>query len=214
MPRPVVRTLVARTLVARTLVLLLLVPALGACGTARRAAGAVGIGGAPDSAVAAAPADTTTGGRWYGYEGGLAEAEAAARTIEGATQYWQAVEGRWRTDADSGTFTAHFLDRRLRRVAITWGEGATTGTGAYTYDERARLFHYDGEQKRRTGRGRNARTTTTTYSIALDPTGTTSATRKAVGRRTQALTPEEVQEVVARERAARGAAVRALPRAQ
>ena len=68
--------------------------------------------------------------------------------------------------------------------------------------------------KRRTGRGRNARTTTTTYSIALDPTGTTSATRKAVGRRTQALTPEEVQEVVARERAARGAAVRALPRAQ
>ncbi len=196
MPRPAVRPLLA---------LLLLVPALAACGSARRAAG----GGGPDAA-AATPVDTTAGGRWYGYEGGLAEAEAAARTIEGATQYWQAVEGRWRTDADSGTFTAHFLDRRLRRLAVTYGAGATTGTGAYTYDERARLFHYGGEQRRRTGTGRNARTTTTTYSIALDPAGTTSATRKAVGRQTQALTAEEVQAVVARERAARAAAVRTL----
>ena len=208
MPRHVVHPLAARSLV-----LLLLLPALAACGTARRVANAAGMGGA-DSAAAAAAGDSTTGGRWYGYEGGLDEAEAAARTIAGATQYWQEIEGRWRTDADSGTFTAHFLDRRLRRLAITYGEGATTGEGAYTYDERARLFHYGGELRRRTGRGRNARTTTTSYSIALDPAGTTSATRKTVGRRAQALTAEEVQEVVARERAARDAALRALPAAQ
>ena len=193
--------------VLRPLVLLLL-PALAACGATRRAVG--GGGDARDSTVSAAPTDSTTGGRWYGYEGGLAEAETAARTIEGATRYWQEVEGRWRTDADSGTFTAHFLDRRLRRVAVTWGAGATTGNGAYTYDERARLFHFGGEQRRRSGRGRNARTTTTAYSIALDPTGATSATRKTVGRAVQALTPDEVAAIVARERAARAAAVRAL----
>lgn len=202
MPRPVVRPPALRSLV------LLLLPAVVACGAARRAVG--GGGDARDSTVSAAPTDSTTGGRWYGYEGGLAEAETAARTIEGATRYWQEVEGRWRTDADSGTFTAHFLDRRLRRVAVTWGAGATTGTGAYTYDERARLFHFGGEQRRRTGRGRNARTTTTAYSIALDPTGATSATRKTVGRAVQALTPDEVAAIVARERAARAAAVRAL----
>jgi len=198
-----------RSALVRTLPALLLVPALAACGAARRG-GETAAGPAPTPPPA--PVDTTTGGRWYGYEGGLAEAEAGARAIAGATQYWQAVEGRWRTDADSGTFTAHFLERRLRRIAITYGAGATTGTGAYTYDERARLFHYGGEQKRRTGTGRNARTTTTTYSIALDATGTTSATRKAIGRQTQALTPDEVQAVVARERAARAAAVQALGR--
>ena len=198
-------------LALRPLVLLLL-PALVACGATRRAVG--GGGDASASAAAAASADSTTGGRWYGYEGGLAEAEAAARTIEGAAQYWQAVEGRWRAEEDSGTVTAYFLERRLRRLEVTYGQGATTGTGAYTYDERARLFHYGGELRRRTGRGRAARTTTTAYSIALDPAGTTSATSKRVGRRAQALSAEEVAGIVARERTARAAAVRALDAAR
>ena len=35
------------------------------------------------------------GGRWYGYEGGLAAAEAAARSIAGAGQYWTKREGAW-----------------------------------------------------------------------------------------------------------------------
>ncbi|HEU4630614.1 MAG TPA: hypothetical protein VFS08_12765, partial [Gemmatimonadaceae bacterium] len=146
------------------------VPLLAACATVRRPTtppAAVG-----DSAVATPPApveDSTTGGRWYGYEGGLKDAEAAAASIEGATQYWQSVEGEWRTEDDSGTYKAHFQQRRLRRLAITFAGAHGTGSGAYTYDERARLFHYQGETRRRTGTGRRARTQRIALSVAIDP---------------------------------------------
>jgi hypothetical protein len=187
---------------------LLALPLLAACSAGRRG-GPPGDPGGPAPSAATAPADTTTGGRWYGYEGGLKEAEEAAASIGGATQYWREVRGIWRTDADSGTFVAHFQDNRLRRIAVNYGEGASTGFGAYTYDERARLFHYGGEERRRTGRGRNVRTTRTVLSVALDGRGVASATRKTVGGRAQTLTAEEVARIAAREAAVRQAAVAA-----
>ena len=180
---------------------------LAACGPrggpATPAGGAPTPANVPDSTVG----PEAVGGRWYGYEGGLRDAESAARTIEGAARYWQPVEARWRADADTGSLVAHFQQRRLRRMAVTWAGGGTTGSGAYTYDEQARLFHYQGEERRRTGRGRAARTERVVVSIALDPRGVTSATRKTVGGRAQPLRPEEVQAIVAREAVVRQAAV-------
>ena len=208
-PAPARRTSIATAGVRRLAALLVLLTLLGACG-GRRGEPETGAGGpSRSSGGGAAPVDTTAGGRWYGYEGGLEEAEAAARAIAGATQYWREVRGDWRTDTDSGTFVAHFLENRLRRAAITYGAGALTGTGAYTYDEQARLFHYGGEEKRRTGRGRQARTTTTTISVALDMRGTASATSKRVGRQRQSLTAEEVAKIWTREGVVRAAAVAA-----
>lgn len=210
-PAPARRTTVRMSIVRPLAALLVLLPLLGACG-GRRAEPETGAGPAR-SGAAAASADTTSGGRWYGYEGGLEEAEAGARAIAGATQYWREVRGTWRTDADSGTFVAHFQNNRLRRAAVTYGAGALTGTGAYTYDEQARLFHYGGEEKRRTGRGRQARTTTTTISVALDQRGSASATSKRVGRQRQSLTAAEISQISAREYVVRMAAV-AAARAQ
>jgi len=186
---------------------LLALPFVAACSAGRRGAAPGEPGGPAPSGAAAAGADSATGGRWYGYEGGLKDAEEAAASIAGATQYWRAVRGIWRTDVDSGTFVAHFQDNRLRRVGVTYGAGANTGFGAYTYDERARLFHYGGEERRRTGRGRNVRTTRTVVSLALDGRGDASATRKTVGGRAQPLTAEEVARIAAREAAVRQAAI-------
>jgi hypothetical protein len=186
--------------------------ALAACAPRTPAAGTTP---APSADVGAAPApaaDTTTGGRWYGYEGGLDDAESAARTIEGATQYWRAVEAPWSAGADTGSIVAHFQNRRLRRVAVTWAGGGVTGSGAYTYDEQARLFHYRGEERRTTGTGRGRRTQRVALSVAVNPRGELSARRKTVAGRTQALTPDEVAAIVAREAAVRAAAVAALGR--
>jgi hypothetical protein len=154
--------------------------------------------------------DTTTGGRWYGYEGGLKDAEKAASSIEGATQYWNSVEGAWRTADDSGSFRAYFRDNHLRYLAVTFAGAHGTGTGGYTYDDRARLFHYGGESRRRTGRGNAARTQRITLSVAVDPKGNVSATRRTVGGRAQPLAQDELQQLMAREAAAREAAVRIL----
>ena len=196
----------------RPTVLLAAAALLGAC--APRAPGGAAPVPSPDDARPAAPAavDSTTGGRWYGYEGGLEDAEAAARTIEGATQYWRAVESSWSAGADTGSLVAHFQDRRLRRVAVTWAGGGTTGSGAYTYDEQARLFHYQGEERRATGTGRNRRTQRVVLSVAVSPRGEISTRRKTVAGRAQPLTPEEVQAIVEREAAARAAAVAGVGR--
>ena len=41
---------------------------------------------------------------------------------------------------------------------ITEARGSMLASSAYTYDERARLFHFHGEERRRTGTGKSART--------------------------------------------------------
>lgn len=185
--------------------LLLLAACLALAACSPRARGGAG-GGAPAPARAAA-VDSTAGGRWYGYEGGLVDAERAAASIAGAAAYWREVRAPLRAGEDTGTVVAAFQERRLRRAAITWANGPVSGSGAYTYDEQARLFHYQGEERRRTGRGRAARITTVAVSIALDQRGTPSATRKTIGRRAEPLTAEEVAAIVRREAAARRAAV-------
>lgn len=154
----------------------------------------------------AAARDTTVGpeapgGRWYGYEGGLADAEAAARSIAGASQYWTKAEGKWTGADTTGSYVAFSDSRWLRRLEIEMG----TTKGAYTYDEKGRLFHYSGERTRRIGRGRQARTETTAVSVALDGRGTVSAASKTVGRRREALTQDEIARIIAIEKAARGA---------
>ena len=180
---------------------------LAACASAPRTAqpGDASGSAAPPPAPAV---DTTTGGRWYGYEGGLVDAEKAAASIEGAAQYWNSVEGEWRTADDSGSFRAYFRDNHLRRLTVTFAGAQGTGTGAYTYDDRARLFHYQGEARRRTGSG--SRTQRVTLSVAVDPKGAVSATRRTVAGKVQPLAQDELQVVMAREAAARAAAVRIL----
>lgn len=194
----------------RGLLLACVAPLLAACASVPRTAPST----PDDSTTAAAPPavveDTTVGGRWYGYEGGLKDAEEAAASIEGATQYWNSVEGEWRTADDSGSFRAYFRDHHLRHLAITFAGAHGSGTGAYTYDDRARLFHYHGETRRRTGTGRNARTQRVALSMAVDPKGNVSATRRTVGGKAQPLEPDDVQVVMAREAAARETAVRIL----
>lgn len=180
---------------------------LAACASAPRTATPTAEGGGPSPAAAV---DTTTGGRWYGYEGGLKDAEEAAASIEGATQYWQSVEGRWRTEEDSGSYRAYFRDRHLRHLAVTFAGANGTGSGAYTYDDRARLFHYHGDMRRRTGAGRSARTQRVTLSVAVDPKGAASATRRTVAGTVQPLAQDELRVVMAREAAAREAALRVL----
>lgn len=155
----------------------------------------------------AAARDTTEGpeapgGRWYGYEGGLADAEAAARSIAGASQYWTKTEGEWTGADTTGSYAAYRDARWLRRLEIEMG----TTRGAYTYDEKGRLFHYRAERTRRIGRGRQARTETTVISVALDGRGSVSAASKTVANRRQSLTQDEIADIIAIERAARGAA--------
>lgn len=184
---------------------------LSACSSGSRGARGAGGAPAPQTATERAAADSTlgpeaAGGRWYGYEGGLADAETSARTIEGAAEYWRSTTGEWRGADTAGTFVAHFDGERwLRRLEITI-PGGTTGT--YTYDERGRLFHYAGERTRRIGRGAQARTERTALSVALDGRGAVSATRKTVGRQARSITQEEIAQIVAVERAARAAATR------
>lgn len=193
-----------RPALAAALLLLLLQACSWGRGSARQAP-------APQTATERAAADSTVGpeavgGRWYGYEGGLADAETSARTIQGAAEYWRSTKGAWRGADTAGTFVAHFDgDGWLRRLEITIPGGVT---GAYTYDERGRLFHYAGERTRRIGRGNQARTERTVLSVALDGRGTVSATRKTVGRQARSVTQDEVAQIVAVERAARAAATR------
>lgn len=185
----------------RTIPLVLLLAAT-ACASAAGGGG----NGASGEASQGTGADSTQGpeapgGRWYGYEGGLAAAEAAARSIAGAGQYWTKREGDWAGADTSGTYVAFDDGRWLRRLEITMG----TTTGAYTYDESGRLFHYAGETKRRVGRGRQARTETTAVSVAVNGRGAASATSKTVNGRRVALTQEEIARIVEIERAARRA---------
>ena len=184
------------------------VPLLAACASAPRTATPTDGNGTPRPAAPAPAVDSTTGGRWYGYEGGLADAEKAASSIAGATLYWQSVEGEWRTAEDSGSYRAHFQNRHLRHMTVTFAGAHGAGNGAYTYDDRARLFHYQGETRLRTGRG--ARTQRITLSVAVDPKGDVSATRRTVGGKVQPLARDELQIVMAREAAAREAALLVL----
>ncbi|HEY0970655.1 MAG TPA: hypothetical protein VGE02_06740 [Gemmatimonadales bacterium] len=179
--------------------LLLLALAVVAC-----TPGARGEGAAPGPRPQ--PRDTTEGpeapgGRWYGYEGGLADAEAAARSIAGAGQYWTRTEGEWRGADTTGSYVAFHDGRWLRRLEIEMG----TTKGAYTYDEKGRLFHYSGERTRRTGRGRQARTEKTVVSVALDGRGTVSAASRTVNGRRDSLTQDEVARIVEIEKVARAA---------
>jgi hypothetical protein len=181
---------------------------LAACSSGSRGARGGEAGRSPSPQGSAARADSTqgpqaAGGRWYGYEGGLADAEASARSIQGAAQYWRKTEGSWRGADTAGTYVAYFDDNWLRRLEITIPGGTT---GAYTYDERGRLFHYGGTRTRRLGRGRQARTERTTLSVALDGRGSVSATSKKVGTRAQSITQDEIATIIAVERAARGGA--------
>lgn len=150
-------------------------------------------------------------GRWFGYEGGLKDAEELAAVYERASRFWRKVEGRYRGARFNGTFTAFYDDAWLRRIEITYepnegSEARESGTGAYTYDTRGRLFYYAGEESRRSGSGRNVRTTKVQYSVAIDTRGRVGAVRKTVGRRAQPLEPAEIETLLGRESRARQAA--------
>ncbi|MHB1224268.1 MAG: hypothetical protein ACYC2G_09540 [Gemmatimonadaceae bacterium] len=176
--------------------------ALGAACAGGRAAPA------PSPAPAPAAADSTSGpdapgARWYGYEGGLKDAEASARAIEGAGQYWTEREGNWRTDSASGTFTAFDDGKWVRRLEVATHSGPRRGTGAFTYDERGRLYYFGGEWRVRVGRGRRARTDRVVVSVALNRAGSVGAARKTVNGRAQPLSAGEVEWILALERAVR-----------
>ena len=157
---------------------------------------------AASSAAAAAPAAV---GRWYGYEGGLKDAEASARSVEGASQYWTPREGRWRSDSAAGTFTAYTDGKHVRRLVVTIDSlTRRRGTGAFTYDEQGRLYYFGGTWRTTTGRGKQARTTRTVVSVAMNGAGEVGAASQTVGGRRQALTSADVRWLLAVERAARG----------
>lgn len=154
------------------------------------------------------------GGRWFGYEGGLEDAIELAEVYERASRFWRNVEGTWQGPRYQGTFTAVYDDTRLRRLSITYeplegGEARESGSGAYTYDEQGRLFFYAGEERRRSGRGRNASTTRVQFQVAMNARGQVGAVRKTVGRRLQPLEPAEIETLLGREERARQAAAAA-----
>lgn len=146
------------------------------------------------------------GARWYGYEGGLEDAEASARAIEGAGQYWTKREGSWRTDSASGSFTAFDDGKWVRRLGVVTDSGPRRGTGAFIYDERGRLYYFGGEWRVRVGRGRRARTDRVAVSVALNRAGSVGAARKTVNGRAQSLSADEVAWILTLERAARSRA--------
>ncbi len=146
------------------------------------------------------------GARWYGYEGGLKDAEASARSIEGASQYWTSREGRWKTDSAAGTFKAFDDGNWVRRLEIVADGGARRGTGAFTYDERGRLYYYSGDWRLRVGRGRNARTDRVVVSVALNRAGSVGAARGTLNGRARSISAADVAWILAVEEAARTAA--------
>lgn len=183
--------------------------------TALLALGAACAGGraapAPSATPTRAAADSASGpdapgARWYGYEGGLKDAEASARAIEGAGQYWARREGSWRTDSASGSFTAFDDGKWVRRLEVATDSGPRRVTGAFTYDERGRLYYFGGEWRVRVGRGRQARTDRVVVSVALNRAGSVGAARKTVNGRAQPLSAAEVAWILRLERAARTAA--------
>ena len=162
-------------------------------------------------------AGVSAGGRWFGYEGGLKDATDLAEVYERASRFWRKVEGTWRGPRYSGTFTAYYDEAALRRLEITYepfegSEARETGSGAYSFDTRGRLFFYAGSERQRTGSGRNVRTTQVQYRVALNARGEVGAVRKTVGRSAQPLRPEEIERMVGRQERARRAA--AVARAQ
>ncbi len=174
-------------------------------------------GGTPEPARGRVPAKATesidstsgpggVGARWYGYEGGLKEAEASARAIEGAGQYWTSREGRWKADSAAGTYKAFDDEKWVRRLEVATDSGARLGTGAFTYDERGRLYYFSGAWRLRVGRGRNARTDRVVVSVALNRTGSVGAARATLNGRARSVTAAEVDWILAVESAARTAA--------
>lgn len=166
---------------------------------------------APSTTPTPAVADSASGpdapgARWYGYEGGLKDAEASARAIEGAGKYWTSREGRWRADSAAGRYTAFDDGKWVRRLQVVTDSGPRPGSGAFTYDERGRLYHYAGEWRLRVGRGSRARTDRVAVSVALNRAGSVGAARKTLNGRVQPLTAQEVAWILAVERAARTAA--------
>lgn len=185
--------------------LLALLPLGAACGG--RAAATPAVTPTPSASAAdSASGPDAVGARWYGYEGGLADAEASARAIEGAGQYWTSREGHWRTDSASGGYKAFDDGKWVRRLEVATDSGPRRGTGAFTYDERGRLYYYGGEWRVRVGRGRRARTDRVVVSVALNRAGSVGAARKTLNGRVRALTADEVAWILAVERAARTAA--------
>lgn len=161
---------------------------------------------APEAAPDSTSGPDAPGARWYGYEGGLKEAEASARAIEGAGQYWTSREGAWRADSASGTYTAFDDGKWVRRLQVATDSGPRRGSGAFTYDERGRLYYFGGEWRERVGRGRRARTDRVVVSVALNRSGNVGAARKTLNGRVRPLSADEVAWILAIERAARTAA--------
>lgn len=174
-----------------------------------RGGAAAGPASAPSPARAAADSASgpdAPGARWYGYEGGLKEAEASARAIEGASKFWTSREGRWRADSAAGSYTAFDDGRWVRRLQVATDSGARRGTGAFTYDERGRLYYFGGEWRIRVGRGARARTDRVVVSVAMNRAGNVGAASRTVNGRAQPLSAAEVAWILAVERAARTAA--------
>jgi|GEM_PF-4207081 len=146
------------------------------------------------------------GGRWYGYEGGLEDAEASARSIEGASQYWTESEGVWGGNDSTlaGSYTAYSDRNWIRRLAVTVDSGPRKATGAFTYDERGRLYYFAGEWREPIPRSRSTRRVTA--SVALNRVGSVGAARKTVNGRAQPMTQDEVEWIRRVELEARGAA--------
>lgn len=169
---------------------------------------------AVEEPVATRPDSTSgpggVGGRWYGYEGGLAEAEASARSIEGASQYWTESKGPWGDSTLAGSYAAYADPNWIRRLEVAVDSGPRRATGAFTYDERGRLYYFGGEWRQPIPRSRN--TTRVVVSVALNRTGTVGAARKTVNGRAQPLTQDEVQWIREVELKARDAAGQARHR--
>ena len=158
---------------------------------------------APAAAGGSASAEPVSRGRWYGYEGGLKDAEASARSVEGASQYWTSRTGRWRSDSAAGAFTAYSDGKHIRRLEVTLDSlTRRRGSGAFTYDEQGRLYHFGGTWRVTTGRGKQARTTRTVVSVAMNGAGEVGAASQTVGRQRRALSTADVQWLLAIERAA------------
>ncbi len=191
----------------RRLIPLALLALVAACSSGRATTSS---SPAPLPAETTARADSTSGpggvgARWYGYEGGLKDAEASARAIEGAGQYWTSREGRWKADSTAGTYKAFDDGKWVRRLEIVTDSGARRGTGAFTYDERGRLYYFSGEWRLRVGRGKSARTDRVIVSVALNRTGSVGAATGTLNGRVRSVTAPDVDWILAVERAARTA---------
>lgn len=162
----------------------------------------------PEPSAVVTPDSTSgpggSGGRWYGYEGGLADAEASARSIEGASQYWSEGKGLWGDARLGGSYSSYSDPHWIRRLVVEVDSGPRRATGAFTYDERGRLYYFGGEWRQPVGRTRN--TQRVVVSVALNRTGTVGAARKTVNGRAQPLTQDEVRWIRDVELAARTAA--------